>query len=142
DSRNSSAMARRSAASETATATLASRLPSRLMTTCNVLKFSNDEIVNSPSTKATEISAADVRAPLMLGTTMRQITSNEEQPKLERYAHRIDQIGVVADLDPRIESPLAADAARGELKHRQQRQHKKQANGQEHDPAQHDLTGR
>ena len=52
-------MARSRAASETATAMLALRLPSRLITTCKVSKFKSDEIVNSPSTRATEISAAD-----------------------------------------------------------------------------------
>ena len=83
------AAARSSAASETATATLASRLPRRLIATCKVSKFNSDEIVNSPSTRATEISAADMIAPMMLGTTIRQMTPNHEQPRLRPASARV-----------------------------------------------------
>ena len=94
DSRNRSPVASSSAASETATATLALRLPSRLITTCRVSKFRSDEIVNSPSTRATEISAADMIAPMMLGTTIRQITPNQEQPRLRPASARVTRSSV------------------------------------------------
>ena len=52
------------------------------MTTWRVSKLSSEEMVNSPSTSATETSEAEIRAARMFGTTMRQITPAQEQPRL------------------------------------------------------------
>ena len=70
------------AANDTATAMNGSRLPSRLITTCSVSKFSSDEIVNSPSTSATAMTEADRIAPRMFGTMTWSITRGQPAPRL------------------------------------------------------------
>jgi hypothetical protein len=74
--------AKTNAAKETATEVAASLFPNRFITTCIVSKFNKLEIVNSPNTKAIEMTAPDIMPTLIFGTIIPEIIRIVEAPKL------------------------------------------------------------
>jgi len=74
--------AKTNAASETATEVAASLFPNRLITTCMVSKFKRFEIVNSPKTKAIEITAPDMIPTFIFGTIIPAIILIVDAPRL------------------------------------------------------------
>jgi hypothetical protein len=77
------------AASDTATEVVASRLPRRFITTCIVSKFNRFEIVNSPKTKAIEITAPDIIPTLIFGIITPAIILVVDAPKLLDASERV-----------------------------------------------------
>ena len=82
DSRSSRTNASTSAASDTAMDIVALLLPSRSMATWRFWRLSSDAMVNSPSTRATVMNAADSTAERMFGSTTRHITVAQPAPRL------------------------------------------------------------